>query len=589
MKKNLKMVELFAGMGAQKRAIHNILKDNKNTKVDVVAICEWYIPAIVSYDRLHNGAQNKFPGYDSLDENAKWDMLDYLARFSLSNNSKDIYSLDKMAKLSYKKIRQLYIAMKRTNNIGSVFDLKGFNLPKLDIFTYSFPCQSISTAGKGEGIVEGTTSGLLLEVQRVLQELNDLNRLPKTLLMENVEALFQTKHKADWEKFASFLETLGYKNSEMVLNAQDFGIPQHRKRAFCISILDDDKTIEVNGIGSHPSIHQFLDLDNNDLIEEYKKSIPNNTNSRITWIEKSKKLNDMDYCMTISTKQDRWPNAGFFWCDNNGKLIDNEARDWNINGDFAPYRFISKREQIQLMGFESSDYDQLKELKLAKCHIQRLAGNSIVVPVLEALFGAIIKRLSAKSRVAKIVATKTKKMKAKVLQAIEELKRKNKKINPFAISKVAKISYNTARKYWKNLSGHYVATWSGGKDSTYMILELLRKKEPLNEIIFSGTRYEFPYMYEYIKKVENYIRTKYPKVKITKFNYQNSDTWKHVNTDFIVKYIGITADDVKRIKDSREVYPLVRWRVTKRKIVKRLRKMDFHKALYKHFIHNIQP
>ena len=54
-----------------------------------------------------------------------------------------------------------------------------------------------------------------------------------------------------------------------------------------------------------------------------------------------------------------------------------------------------------------------------------------------------------KNRIEKIVATKTKKMKAKVLQAIEDLKRKNKKLNSFAISKVANISYVTARKYWK--------------------------------------------------------------------------------------------------------------------------------------------
>ena len=56
----------------------------------------------------------------------------------------------------------------------------------------------------------------------------------------------------------------------MILNAKDFGIPQSRERAFCISELNGTDEIIVEEKGSHTNIHDFLDLNNDDLIEELK-------------------------------------------------------------------------------------------------------------------------------------------------------------------------------------------------------------------------------------------------------------------------------------------------------------------------------
>lgn len=214
--------------------------------------------------------------------------------------------------------------------------------------------------------------------------------------MENVKNLFSKKHISGWNKFASFLESLGYKNTTMVLNAKDFGTPQSRERAFCISELNGVDEIIVESKGSHTNIHDFLDLNNDDLIEEYKEVLPNNTKSRIEWIEKSRHINNMSHCMTISTRQDRWPNAGILFCDVNGKLVDNVSNDWNINGEVAPYRFLTPREQLQLMGFKSNAYDVLKNIGMSKTKIQLMAGNSIVVSKLEAIFTSILKKIVSK-------------------------------------------------------------------------------------------------------------------------------------------------------------------------------------------------
>ena len=268
----------------------------------------------------------------------------------------------------------------------------------IDLFTYSFPCTDLSTIGNQAGLEIGTRSGLLWEVKRVLSELKLLKRLPKYLLMENVKNLFSSNHVDGWNIFASFLESLGYKNSIMVLNAKEFGIPQNRERAFCISELNGTDEIIVEAKNSSVNIHDFLDLNNDSLIEEYKEVLPKNTASRVKWISKSKHLNNMSHCMTITTKQDRWPNAGILFCDVNGKLIDNN-NDWNINKDKACYRFLTPREQLLLMGFESNSYDKLKNLGMPKTKIQLMAGNSIVVSKIEAIFSSILKRIIDKTKV----------------------------------------------------------------------------------------------------------------------------------------------------------------------------------------------
>lgn len=74
-------------------------------------------------------------------------------------------------------------------------------------------CQDLSKAGKGKGMAKdsGTRSGLLWEVERILDELNaDGGNLPHILLMENVPDVIGTKnisHFADWVKK---LDSLGY-------------------------------------------------------------------------------------------------------------------------------------------------------------------------------------------------------------------------------------------------------------------------------------------------------------------------------------------------------------------------------------------
>lgn len=92
-----------------------------------------------------------------------------------------ISEIDKYALQSYTALHG------KPNNLGDICQIK--ELPKADLWTYSFPCQDISVAGKGAGIKEGTRSGLLFEVERLLKIAQKKGTLPKYLLLENVKNL----------------------------------------------------------------------------------------------------------------------------------------------------------------------------------------------------------------------------------------------------------------------------------------------------------------------------------------------------------------------------------------------------------------
>ena len=106
------------------------------------------------------------------------------------------------------------------------------------LLTYSFPCQDLSVAGKQAGMKKGsgTRSGLLWEVERLL---NEVDNLPQVLLLENVPAVHSEKNMPDFQKWIDFLASKGYSNYWQDLNAKDYGVAQNRERCFMVSLLGE--------------------------------------------------------------------------------------------------------------------------------------------------------------------------------------------------------------------------------------------------------------------------------------------------------------------------------------------------------------
>ena len=105
-----------------------------------------------------------------------------------------------------------------TIQIGSVLDVKGSDLPKIDLLFGGSPCQSFSRAGKGEGF-DGE-SRLFWEFVRVLNEVK-----PTYFLLENVVM------KKEWEDIIT--EALGVEPIE--ISSEKF-VPQARRRLYWTNI-----------------------------------------------------------------------------------------------------------------------------------------------------------------------------------------------------------------------------------------------------------------------------------------------------------------------------------------------------------------
>lgn len=232
--KPIRLIELFAGYGSQALALKYLGANFEHWK-----ICEWAVKSIQAYKDLHFGDDNTdYSAAKTQDE-----VINYLYSKGISANYNEPMTIDQIKRLGEEKQRVIYNNLIATHNLVSVCNCHASDLEISDtdkytyIMTYSFPCQDLSLAGKGLGMEKGsgTRSGLLWEVERILDECN--GNLPQILLMENVPEVIGTKNSEHFSQWVAKLDSLGYKSKWEILNAKDYGVPQNRARCFMVSWL----------------------------------------------------------------------------------------------------------------------------------------------------------------------------------------------------------------------------------------------------------------------------------------------------------------------------------------------------------------
>ena len=367
-RKTLKVFEAFAGIGAQATALERL-----GIAYEIVGISDWFTDAIICYDAIHRKED------DTIEVPEKEKQIEYLKKFQFSRDSVRPSRLELM---DSDYIERLYIANKRSKNYGSITQIKGSELPEIDLLVYSFPCQDLSTGGKGLGMKKGsgTRSGLLWEIERILLELKECNHLPEYLLLENVRNILAPVYKEDFDAWLAFLESLGYANDDcMVLNALDFGVPQERERAFVVSHLGERLGTPTR-IQKKPRKYDFNRFFRNDYsVDLYKQEADiaqlNKTPSReVMWRINGKELNENTVVRTITCNMDRTHTAALF------PYV-------GAKGD--SYRRLTIREAFLLMGFTEEEYEKTTYLDYTYRKMNKLIGNSIVVDVLVEVFRAM--------------------------------------------------------------------------------------------------------------------------------------------------------------------------------------------------------
>jgi DNA (cytosine-5)-methyltransferase 1 len=238
-----------------------------------------------------------------------------------------------------------------------------------DVLFAGFPCQPFSMAGKRLGFND-TRGTLFYEIIRILRA-----KRPIAFLLENVQHLESHDNGKTLTTMLNLLgreingqtklmatkESLGYHVFHKVLNSKDFGVPQSRERIFIVGF---DRRVDFRfPIGNKQS--KFIDV--KEQLPNYGKYLLHDTPSRREMIRKCHHIRDDGTTRTLTTKQDRYPNAGLVPIDG-----------W--------YRFLTEREMARLQGFPEW-FKIPTNLNVASF----VFGNAVTVNVVEAILREVEK------------------------------------------------------------------------------------------------------------------------------------------------------------------------------------------------------
>ena len=349
-KNKLRLIELFAGVGSQMSAVETLFNKD-TTKYESWKICEWAYNSYCAYNSIHI---KDFKDYS--EGKAKEELIAKVLGTSTDYNNP--LSMDQLNKKSMDWLRSAYNNIIATRNLVNIMNThsKDLEIEDTDKYTYlmvySFPCKDISAAGLGRGLEisqaynenqtvngEGTRSGLLWEVERILNELKQdglkdgKNHLPHILIMENVEMLVSKNHINSYKKWLLALERLGYKSYSEVLNGINYGIPQTRKRVFCVSILGDYAYDFPKKIPHKYKLKDFLEDKVNEKYYLSKEQIERIAN----WKAQQKPLDGIskhvETCPTITARGAGEDHSGMILIDEN-LFKENEIVDFDSSDDF---------------------------------------------------------------------------------------------------------------------------------------------------------------------------------------------------------------------------------------------------------------
>ena len=389
-KEKLTMIELFSGIGAQIRGIEN----TNLWDCTVVNTSDIDKDAMVSYAAIHCGLTpeliDTYANYPSEEEMAKV-LTERNIGFDFKKNVP--YDWYKLAKRKGNEINKYYLACVLSKNLGDISSIK--SLDYADFWTYSFPCQDISVAGKQAGIEKGKTrSGLLYEVERLLETAVNNGNQPKYLLLENVKNLVGKKFKPQFDEWVSRLDELGYNTYWQVVNGKDCGIPQNRERCFAISIRKDIDSIKFGFAKCFDNGLRLKDLLEENVDEKYFLKTLGNFFMNHS-LECEENGNGFRFKPHNPTKAE---TAFSVTTRAGGRMDDNYVNDHDISEEpFFEFnkknietvntanvannfkiRKLTPTECWRLMGFEDNDVSRAKSIGMSDSALYKQAGNSII-------------------------------------------------------------------------------------------------------------------------------------------------------------------------------------------------------------------
>lgn len=268
---------------------------------------------------------------------------------------------------------------------GDITAIKEEDIPAFDICLAGFPCQAFSMAGKRMGFnddYKGRCRGtLFLDVARICEY-----HKPKVIFCENVKGLTIHDKGNTFRVICETFKDLGYKVFYKILNSKDFGVPQQRERIYLVCFRNDiaPETFEFpEGSRSKVCIADIMDA----------APVPSKYYLSETYLETLKRHRQRHEAAGhgfgyIIRQLDSI--AGTIVCGGMGKetnlIIDTREHSMtpttHIKGEINKIgvRKMTPREWARLQGYPDSFV-----LPLSDVHLYKQLGNSVTVPVIQAI------------------------------------------------------------------------------------------------------------------------------------------------------------------------------------------------------------
>lgn len=271
---------------------------------------------------------------------------------------------------------------------GDITKIDESDVPSFDICLAGFPCQAFSMAGKRQGFnddYKGLCRGtLFLDVARICEE-----HKPDVIFCENVKGLVIHDRGRTLQIIKKTFEDLGYKvftNDDKTLNSKDFGVPQNRERIYIVAFRNDIAPEKFDFPQKTDDTKRISDIiEEKPVSSKYYLSDVYLETLRLHKARHEAKGNGFGYEIRA------WDDvAGAIVCGGMGRernlIIDKRQKDLtpvtHIKGEINKegVRKMTPREWARLQGFP----DTFK-LELADTHLYKQFGNSVTVPVIEAI------------------------------------------------------------------------------------------------------------------------------------------------------------------------------------------------------------
>jgi DNA (cytosine-5)-methyltransferase 1 len=252
---------------------------------------------------------------------------------------------------------------------GDITKIHEKDIPDHQILLAGFPCQPFSIIGQRQGFND-TRGTLFFEIARIIGE-----KRPLAFVLENVKLLVGHNEGKTFHKIINTLQGLGYNVNYKILNALNFGLPQKRERVFIVGFKDKANFSWPVSIDKMKSLDDILEKDVpteyyvSQHIHNKRKEKHSPTKETTIWHE-NKAGNISAYPFSCALR------AGASY---NYLLVNGERR-------------LTSREMLRLQGFPDSF-----NIIFSYSQTRKQAGNSLPIPVAQAVLQNVIKALTKNS------------------------------------------------------------------------------------------------------------------------------------------------------------------------------------------------